>query len=83
VSAEQPDRARPASANSLEPIAEEDVLADLQAIGGHSRAGVVAHGRAGAVQVAVDVGAEQIDRAILACADGFEPIAEEDVLVDP
>jgi hypothetical protein len=65
------------SAGGGEPAAEVHTLADLQAIGVQGGARVVVQSRPGAVEVATDVGADQVDRAIAAAAGGGEPVAEK------
>lgn len=57
-------------------------LADVQAEGVQGRAGVVAQGRPGPVEVAADVGPHQPDRAVAAAAGGGEPVAEKHGLID-
>ena len=58
----QPDRTVLAAAGSGEPLAEEYVLADLQAVGEKRGTGVVAQLRPVAEQAAVDVSTSQADR---------------------
>ena len=65
----QADRAVRAGAGGGELAAEEHGLADLQAVGVQSRAGVVAQPRPVAVERAVDAGAGQADRTVLGVAD--------------
>src|SRR5205823_11298041 len=65
-----------------EPAGEVHALADLQAVGVQGGAGVVTQIRPGAVEVAADVGADQVDRPVAAAAGGGEPVAEEHGLID-
>ena len=69
VGAGQADRAVGAVAGGGEPAAEEHALADLQAVGVQGGAGVVAQFRPGAVELAADMGAEQVDSSVGAVAD--------------
>jgi hypothetical protein len=82
VSAEQPDCARPASADSLELAPEEDILVDLEAASVQSRAAVIAHACARAGQLPSNVSMDQPDGAKLPSADSLEPVGEEGALVD-
>jgi hypothetical protein len=61
--------------------AEVDILVDLEAEGGQGGAGAVANRRVATVQGA-EVGADQPDRTSVAGADGLEPAAEQDAVVD-
>src|SRR5262249_57409684 len=82
VGAGQADRPADASADGGEPAAQEHVLADLQAVGGQGRAGIVTQVRPVTIKAAADVGAGQADRPADASADGGEPAAQEHVLAD-
>ena len=64
VGAGQADRAITAAAGGSEPAGQEHVLIDLQAVGVQGGAEVVAQLRPVAVEVAADVGAAQVDRAL-------------------
>jgi hypothetical protein len=76
VGAEQPDRANFAGADGLEPVAEENNLVDLEAVGVQGGAGVVAYGRVGAVQSA-EVAAGQPDCTGLAVSRDHRPIKSQ------
>jgi hypothetical protein len=62
VGAAQPDRAILALAASLEPVAEEGVLVDLEVVGGQGGAGRIANGRTAALEP-TKVGVQQADGA--------------------
>ena len=61
----QVDRAEAAAGSGGEPAKQVHAQADLQAVGVQGGAGIVAQGRPGAVEVAADVGAGQVDRAVV------------------
>ena len=82
VGAEQTDCAVAAATDGGEPFAQEHALADLQAVRGQGRAGVVAQLRPGAVEIAADMGAEQANRAMVAATGSGEPFAQEHALAN-
>jgi hypothetical protein len=64
VGASEANRAVFAAAGGGEPVTEKHVLIDLQAMGDQGGAGIIAQIRPGAVEVAADVGATQVDHTL-------------------
>ena len=69
-------------AGGSEPAGEVHALADLEAVGGQGGAGVVAQLGPGTVEVASNLGADQVDRTQLAGAGGHELVSEKHALLD-
>ena len=78
MSADQADGSKGAATSEL--AAQEHNLVDLQAVGDQCGAGIAA--RAGAGQLAADVGAGEADGSKGAVAGGGEPGGEQQILVD-